>query len=182
MWHPAVSAGSWELPQIYCGNIGGVWNPAVVWWMSKFKCMKFWICVTTDTVRLNLIIFKLTPVALKNYFFSFFLACFLPFFLPSFLHCPSLFFLFSIFLSVPLPLSLERVNTDSQLVPPPPLPSPPSPPIPPPPPHSTLQLSDRKQEATLLRPRWMRSKRSFCVNVLIVLCSCEDVEACVRYC
>ena len=55
---------------------------------------------------------------------------------------------------VPLPLSLERVSIDSQLVPP--LPAPPSPlPLPALPPHPTLQLTDRKREATSPCPRWV---------------------------
>lgn len=70
-------------------------------------------------------------------------------FFPSILHSPFLPFSLP---PVPLPVSLERLNTDSQLVPPP-FPSllsslellPPS--------HPTLRLTDRKQEVTLPRSR-----------------------------
>lgn len=107
----------------------------------------------------------------------FFLSCFLPFWTSP---PPSSLIIPLSFPPCPPPLSLERVNTDSQLVPPPspppPLQSPPpsSHPLPPPSLHPTLQPTDRKQEATLPCPRWVRA---VCESLL---CSEEDVEGCVH--
>lgn len=143
-------------------DLGGVWGLLLV----EVEC-----CIKNDGCSVN------------DQFSSLIVALLFSFLLSPFLNIPppSPLIIPLSFPPCPPPLSLERVNTDSQLVPPPsppppPLQSPPpsSHPLPPPSLHPTLQPTDRKQEATLPCPRWVRA---VCESLL---CSEEDVEGCVH--
>lgn len=140
-------------------DLGGVWGLLLV----EVEC-----CIKNDGCSVN------------DQFSSLIVALLFSFLLSPFLNIPPPLIIPLSFPPCPPPLSLERVNTDSQLVPPPspppPLQSPPpsSHPLPPPSLHPTLQPTDRKQEATLPCPRWVRA---VCESLL---CSEEDVEGCVH--